>query len=202
LSGQCRIIAAAILGPNARTEFVFVTIPEMFPSLANGTVDLFIMGATHTMEREVYTDYANSNFSFSTPYLFEGLRVGGLPDVVPCADDNFRHLDECSGLKVCAAIGTTHSTLVQKYLPDDFVVLMDIDKDGPVDSGLARGLCNVIIDSGLRISKTYVQSRGYNGPFAVGNSIYSKAPLSSATRIDDPEFSDFVDSVIQALFLR
>lgn len=34
-------------------------------------------GATHTMEREVYESESHTAFSFSTPYLYEGLHFAG-----------------------------------------------------------------------------------------------------------------------------
>ena len=202
---QCRIIAAAIFGPqndgaNANAEFVSVSIPEMFPILANGTADLFVTGATHTMERQAFLNYANASFMFSTPYLYDGLRVGGLPEMVKCADDNFRHLNECAGLKVCVTSGTSHLMTLEQYLPDQLIVRMDFTRDGPVGIGLADGRCNVVINEGRSLTEAYVRNNGYNGTFVVGNSIYSNEPLSAGTRSGDAQFSDFVDSVIQALF--
>lgn len=66
---QVRAIAAGILGPDGPVEFVDIPLQELFASLANGTIDIMLFGATHTMERSIFlvrkSDEGNSGATWS-----------------------------------------------------------------------------------------------------------------------------------------
>lgn len=54
LLGQCRAVAAAVLGDGDKVELVMVTPTNRFTGLANGDVDLLASHNTLTMDRDVY----------------------------------------------------------------------------------------------------------------------------------------------------
>jgi ABC-type amino acid transport substrate-binding protein len=58
---------------------------------------------------------------------------------------------------------------------------------------------SVIAGEQFDIAESIVRERGYVGEYAYGTKIHSKEPLAFVTRDDDPEWSDFVNWVLQAL---
>ena len=69
-------VAAGILGPEAPVEFVSIPLQELFASLANGTIDIMLFGATHTMERSLFLvrESHKRTFALSEPSLTLSIR--------------------------------------------------------------------------------------------------------------------------------
>ena len=104
-------------------------------------------------------------------------------------------------VSVCVGGESTHYKTVQTYLPERNIVTRDYTQ-GPLVVGLLEGLCNIKTDDdGPSVTESYAREAGYNGSYVLGTNVFSKELLSVVTRGDDPRFSDFVDSVFQALFL-
>lgn len=68
-------MAAAL---SVEVEYFNNTRQEMFLDLQEGRLDLLANAVAHTMDRQVYeASQAKTGFSFSTPYIYGGLRVAG-----------------------------------------------------------------------------------------------------------------------------
>ena len=56
--------------PAESTEFFFERVSVH-------KIDVLAAGTTHTMQRQVYESYTKTGFSFSVPYVYEGLQLAG-----------------------------------------------------------------------------------------------------------------------------
>lgn len=61
---QCTALAAAIFGDPTKIEMVTLPFPEVWPAMANGTIDVSADGVTVLMSRDVYG--VSSNFLLSS----------------------------------------------------------------------------------------------------------------------------------------
>jgi hypothetical protein len=159
-----------------------------------------------------YKDRADSPLTFSTPFAYDGIKLAGDPFFLQCAENGMKHLDECSGLKVCVTSGNTHYSVIQKYLPERHIVQKDMAIDGGIMGGYIRGECNLFagVVSGIPQSSPPPSSKQPPGVgtgngtspmsrIAIGKSYFSREPNATMTRQDDPEFSDFVNAILLAL---
>ncbi|CAB9523487.1 Putative amino-acid ABC transporter-binding protein YhdW [Seminavis robusta] len=202
-----RAVAAGALGSEAEVEFMDIDIKELFQSLGNGTIDVMIIGITHTMERDVFMEHSQESYDFSrTPYMYEGVRAAGDPfHVLECADKNFRHIGECSGLKVCVPNDSTQLLMVEKYLPARHIVLGSDFWDAPYKD-LVNGDCNVLVEEDVKFAMPLVEEYlSVNGSkispqqFTRGRNYYSVEPYSILTASTDPSWTDFVNAMLQSL---
>lgn len=142
--------------------------------------------------------------SFSTPFLYDGLKFAGDEFyITQCIDKGLKHWDECSGVKACILEFSTHMDIVGKTLPERKFVMSDKESLMSFSQfeGLKNGTCNVMAHESLRLIPQVAYYMGAPQPYAVSQNYYSKEPLAIVTKSHDPEFSDFVDSIMQALLV-
>lgn len=172
----------------------------------NKTVDITIIGHTITMERNVKGAVSGlqEGLSFSTPFLYDGLKFAGDEFyVTQCVDQGLKHIEECSDIRACILDFSTHFDIVDKVMPRRFFVprnktqLMAFSRF----EGLRNGTCNVMAHESLRLIPPVARFMGVEGPYAVSQNYFSKEPLAIVTKSQDPEFSDYVDSIMQALLV-
>ena len=150
---------------------------------------------------------AQAPMTFSIPYRYDGLRVAGDPFYVQCVNQGMKHLDECSGLRLCVTTGTSHYEAIRNYLPERHIVHKGgvVAVDGGVYGGLIEGECNLLAAEGAFASYDYVASQVWNGSsvdmdnFEISQGYFSREPIAAITRTDDPEFSDFVNAILMAM---
>ncbi|CAB9531396.1 extracellular solute-binding protein [Seminavis robusta] len=202
LASLLRAIAKGIIGPEGEIELVDTEIPDMFSSIINGTTDVILFGATHTMARDVYMESTQTTVSFSIPYHYEGLRIGGVPEYVKCVDQNFKHIDECEDLKVCVTAETTYREVITKYLPQRRMVEKNWE-DGGVFEGFLNGECNVIAEMGIHLvsgsfTSNVTQSEG---GFALSENYFSNSPQAVVTANNEPELVDIINAILWSLLV-
>lgn len=127
------------------------------------------------------------------------MRFAGVPEYVECADNDMKNFFECREIMVCVVGGTSYQQILASRLPRRQIVI--VDGWQTLYGGLRDGVCNVIAAEGVSLGERNVRAFGYTGNYSVGNSFFSKIPLAIATRDDDPEWSDFVGSVVHAIFV-
>lgn len=132
--------------------------------------------------------------------MYGGLVFGGFPEQASCADDlvsNITASRDCSQLAVCTIDGTFSVLLVTRLLPGArFVIAPD---SAAIYRNLRDGICNVLAGNVMATSLVTVRDFGFFGEYAQGQNVYSNEPFSMVTRGDDPQWSDFVNWVVQAL---
>jgi len=220
---QCRAVAAAVFGDGSRAEPVVVSGEEWFGSLANRSVDLLPSLSSHTMDRDVYNvsddiltecwtnmmltsvmsflwstriqEDEETGFSFSVPLVYSGLVFAGVPPFGACANNLSPYFGECIRLRVCVSNVTTHLPIVERLLPRTSIVVTET----PIRDFLF-GLCNAVTGEAFLLSEAQMRNRGYTGEYEVGENVFSRTPIATVTRDNDPEWSDFVNWVTQALF--
>ena len=203
----CRAVAAALFGRESyeeHLELYFLRPQEdRFAVLTNKNgsdddeprIDLLAAIATHTMDRDVWSSHGGTGLSFSTPYLYDGLKFAGTPEYVACADQ-FDSTGACEDLKICVYDRTTTQDYIDDVFPlDNIEVLTTVDS---FFEGFSTGRCNVIAADGL-IANGALGSFYEKEDAVLGESQLTREPISLVTRDDDPRWSDFVNWVIQGL---
>ena len=199
MSWQCRAVAAGIFGEaDGRVKYQVLSASQRWLALANEEIDMLSRVTTHTMQRHVLEPTTKRGYSFSVPYLYNGLVFGGLPANVQCADD-FNSAGACNSTVICTREGTTHQAEITSKAPNMKVLSVD-DLDAMYNS-FFNGFCNVVSGEQSDVAESLIRSFGYEGEYAIGSKVHSKEPLCTVTRDDDPEFSDFVGWIMQALLV-
>jgi general L-amino acid transport system substrate-binding protein len=202
---KCRAVAAAIFGEDGHVDFFTVSAYDRFFNLLNDEYDMLARATTHTMQRQVFEARTEVGFSFSIQYLYNGLQFAGRMPYVECAD-NLTVAEElldgeqasiCEDTRICALDGTTHVDIITQLLPN--AQLVSTVEPSHLQSNFVEGLCNVIAGGQFDLSEVLVRDLGYDEDYEFGVNIQSKEPLALVTRNDDPEWSDFVNWVLQAL---
>eukprot|EP00547_Thalassionema_nitzschioides_P000096 CAMPEP_0194210154 /NCGR_PEP_ID=MMETSP0156-20130528/8050_1 /TAXON_ID=33649 /ORGANISM="Thalassionema nitzschioides, Strain L26-B" /LENGTH=1146 /DNA_ID=CAMNT_0038937467 /DNA_START=37 /DNA_END=3477 /DNA_ORIENTATION=- len=198
----CRAVAAAVFDDPGRVEFVQMRSSWRFPSLANRSIDLLAAIATHTMERDVNEKSTQTGFTFTVPYLYDGLGFGGDPKWVDCADRlDYHHMNGCRELRICVDSDSSHEFKLRSELfPDSVIISTATNKE--VLENIISGMCNVVAGESAFLSHfgdMRLETANYTGEYVIGNNMFSKEPLALVTRQDDPLWSGFVNHVLQAL---
>jgi hypothetical protein len=150
------------------------------------------------MERQVFEPTTGQGFAFSVPYLHNGLKFGGIPEYVACTDNaTMSNDDVCDGLNACVLDGTTHADIIAEKFPDSAITTA-LDSES-LYSYFLSGRCNVIAGEQFDVAESILRNKGYEGAYSNGLMTHSKEPLCVVTRLDDVEWSDFVNWVLQAL---
>ena len=218
---QCKGIAAAAIFGTAEGTVDFIDAPtvDRFQMLESGQIDVLARLTTHNMERDVYemskhcwaagcqvrvlrlTLFAfqpstGVGFSFSTPYLYNGLSYGGLSEFVDCADRRDTATGNCTQMKMCVLDSTTHVPIMTALFPSAVVLAPSIEL---MYERLIGGFCNLIAGEQFEISESVVRKVGYIGPYTLLTNVLSKDPISLVTRQTDARWSDFVNWVLVGL---
>eukprot|EP00984_Skeletonema_dohrnii_P012357 scaffold4999_cov94-Skeletonema_dohrnii-CCMP3373.AAC.1 len=195
----CKAVAAAALGSSYRYELVQTTEMNRLVQLANGEFDVLIAATTHTFERDVHEVSSGIGFTFSTPYMYDGMTFNGVPEFVTCAD-KLSVIGECASIRICSRIGTTWYDKTEDLFPASNIVAEESRQESI--KNLIEGKCDVIQTEHHQASASEAELRalGYDGPYAKGVNAFTKEPLAIVTRDGDPEFADFAELVLQSLF--
>jgi general L-amino acid transport system substrate-binding protein len=137
-----------------------------------------------------------AGFAFSIPYLYNGMQFAGVPEYVACADV-LNITGNCAGLIFCALDGTTHIDEILSLNPD-FSIVSAVGKT-ELYRFLREETCNVIAGEQYIVAESVVREYGYDAAFAMGTKVWSKEPLALVTRLMDPQWSDFVNWVLESL---
>ncbi|CAB9503214.1 extracellular solute-binding protein [Seminavis robusta] len=195
----CKAIAGAILGDAALVSREgAASNATVFLQVNDGTFDIISRALTHNMQRQVTGPEGGMGLSFSQPYFYECLKLAGDPFYLKCAEDGFRHLGNCSDIRICVWGDSIDSRFLEGKLPHKFIV----QKSGmaAIRGGLADGSCNIATFEGTSILEEYARDAGYVGDYEIGTQCFYKEPNCLVMGQSDPEFIAFVNSVLQALF--
>ena len=154
------------------------TSDNRIPLLVDGTIDLILSTMTITEERDLEID-------FSEPYYVANGDV-----LVPSGSD-IQSLDDLNGNTVCTALGSTYQETIKEEAPDAQLRLVDLYSEcfdqvqtGQVD---AVSTDNVIL-TGMTIQDDSLQLLDLD---------YTTEPYGAGLPLDDAEFKEFVDGVLE-----
>ena len=136
-------------------------------------------------------------FSFSIPYLYNGLYFAGDPFFVECADTG-NNTDACAETSICALGGTTHVDAILSDFPD-VPSIIQARSSNEMYSQFVNGVCKVIAGEQFDVAPSILRDMGHRDMYVMGNVSHSKEPLALVTRSDDTHWSDFVNWVLQGL---
>lgn len=137
-----------------------------------------------------------AGFSFSVPYLYNGLSFGGLPFFTDCANRLDDVTGNCTALKICVLDSTTHVNILSNLVPNAIVLAPSTTL---LYSNFNNGFCNVLAGEQFEISDFVVRANGYTGDYSLASNVISKEPLALVTRDGDARWSDFVNWVLIGL---
>jgi len=179
----CRAVAAVLLGNPDKIKPVPLTWANRFHQLLDRSVDLLLLGDTHTIEREVREKTTGSGFTFSSPYDYSTISYFGNETFVGCAEERKRY-GECSSLVICGVEGTTHFDYVQSAFPSDFLFVVSSYEDS-IEMLLSEK-CNVITVSRSELAAIVASNDEIaDRNFTVGKKRLINDPLAAVTRNDE-----------------
>jgi len=127
----------------------------------------------------------NIDVSFSRPFFYDGVGVGGHPDIIDnCAahETTLQNNLRCRNLRLCVVLGSSAYEVAQQRLhPTQIVETTDLDD---LYRRFGAGCCNLMAtDFHMDRTEALVRFKGnYTGPYKLGPSLYTKEPVVAATR--------------------
>lgn len=146
-----------------------------------------------------YQEKTETGFTFAPPYMFPSIVFAGDKHFVACAEDDFNTKGNCSDIRICTDENSHTTAWMNQQISGQF--LERTNATLTLFLSLAEGKCNVItasIDENVISQLTDVL--GYDGEITLGTKVIMKDAVSAITRDDDPVWSDFVNTVMLALF--
>ena len=144
----------------------------------------------------VHQPTSQSGFSFSTPYLHNGVMFAGRSNHTTCVENLDVSTEGCEGVKICVLDGTTHRAVVEELIPTASIVIaptFDAFRQIFQDGG-----CTVL--AGEQVEIGMQQQEKFGEDYVLGSKTHSKEPIAIVTRNNDPQWSDFCNWILQALF--
>ena len=187
----CQAVASVVVGDADRYEIVPITLANRWSILNNRSADLLVGADTYTIEREVRLASAASGFTFSAPYIYDGMAYAGNETLRECAEEKKRY-GICSGLSICVYVDTTSFEYLASNFPPEFYTTSSSFNETLLM--MANGTCNVVASEVSLIFGSGVLMNG------VGGRQFTKEPLAFVTRNNDREFSDVINWILQAAF--
>ena len=138
-----------------------------------------------------------AGFSFSVPYLYNGLYYAGDPFFVECADTG-NSTDSCAPMSICALGGTTHVDAIRSGF-ESVPLIIEARTTSEMYTQFINGECDVIAGEQFDVAPSILHNMGHSDVYVMGNVSHSKEPLALVTRNDDAQWSDFVNWVLQGL---
>lgn len=188
---QCRAVAAVVLGnPDSYEGIDPSSFGDRWSGLQKGGIDLQLTGDTHNVQREVELE-----FSFSTPYFYDGASFNGNATFVQCAYRQKRY-DECRDLIICYPEGTAGIYIKEHFSPDFY---KSADSWTDVFEMYNNGDCNVIAGD-RQAAAAQMGAANLTDEYIIGNTTFTNEPLAIVTRNDESEWVDVTTWVMRALF--
>ena len=135
-------------------------------------------------------------FSFSSPYLYEGLQFFGIQPFVSCAEEHTLY-GVCEQTRICVKSQTTHSDKIKELGFEQHRV---VDTSSMWDH-LLNGTCNVAAANHIEVGQ-FIREPGnveHENRFVKGSKFHGTEPLSMVTRSGDDSWSNFVEMTLRAL---
>ncbi|CAB9506114.1 Putative amino-acid ABC transporter-binding protein YhdW [Seminavis robusta] len=193
----CRAIAAAVFNDSSKVDFTYFTFKEHFAAIADGRLDVSASHVSLNMGRDVRETHTHVGFSYSTPYIYTGTGLAGVPNFVQCAQDAETFANDCRHLQVCVMINTVTQDIVEAHLPGSATKL--VPGHGDLFRQFANGTCNVIAGDTVIIHEQHAREAGYTGEYTFADKLLSHEHLALLTRQDNPEWAEFCDWIVRAL---
>jgi polar amino acid transport system substrate-binding protein len=179
---MARQIAKAIFGDVNAIQFKVLTSADRVPAVTSGDVDIVVQTMTINCERREQVD-------FSSVYYMAGQRV------LVKSDLEVKSIEDLAGKKVCAANGSTSIARIVNTKVDP--ELIGVGVAGWTD-------CLVMLQQNqvdaISTDDTILAGLKAQDPFTeiIGNR-FTEEPYGMAISRDSPEFTRFVNAVLEQL---
>ena len=186
----CRAVAAAVLGKNAHIAVrQFPDDRAGMQALTRGEVDMI---ATLTDD---FTHSAGTHLQFTRPVLWDG--VGFLV----LAASPVSRADQLGGKKICLLAETSVEESVRAWFARRRLnfVPFPFQEEGEMEAAFATGNCGALAGDRTRLAETRAALRKNRENARLLSATIAKDPLAAATRDDDPQWTEIVNWVMEAL---
>jgi hypothetical protein len=198
-SEWCLAIAATIWGPQNVSQRVHYVFDSFYvPDNSSFLVDL--NPVVHGMSLEWHAQWTK-------PIFYDPRCIAGEQFFVEhCVEQhNFKHIDECEDLKICAFTKNKDLGVILEKLPERKIVFFE----EPLALVLAfvHGECNLFFNSKAGLPEQAMKDYfHYEGNFTNSDTIYGVTLFSVATTLiqedaQDALWTDFVNPILQALIV-
>jgi hypothetical protein len=99
-------------------------------------------------------------------------------------------------LRICVTQGTTTIQRLKEFFPERYIV--ESSSPSLTIEKFVKEDCNAIAGGFIDVTLANIQSFGYDGPYEIGPTAFSKEPLALVTREEDPLWSAFCYWVVSA----
>ena len=137
-------------------------------------------------------------FSFSDPYLYNGLGFGGLTQSVFCADNRIG-TGLCINSVICVVDGTSYLDILKETF--HWATLLPLGSIEAVYDAFVAGSCDLIAGDQFSISPRFLEQRAADTSYTTGSNLFTTEPLSLVARKDEMAFSDVANWILNGLLL-
>jgi len=198
----CRVIAAAVLGDGSLVKFPSEELSSWgrhFLAVHDGLIDVSTAQVSHNMGRNVREPNSLKGFTFSTPYLYTGTGLAGVPEFVECAKVAETFAGNCRNLKVCVHPDTVTQRIIEEHLSAGSNTVVVTSAGESSLEGFVAGKCNVLAGDTIGIHEQFARDLGYTGEYLVSDKLFSHEQLALMTRQNDPEWAQLCNWLIRSL---
>ena len=188
----CKAIAVAVLGPHAAAKAVpYRDEKEALAGLQKGETEVLATGSVN------YLDTAAHHFGFAHPafYDFQGFLVSNTSGIHSTAD--------LAGKKVCFLVGGEAQDQIQAYMQRHSLKWnpYPFSEEGEMEAALITHNCDTITADVSQLAYERIAFRSMAASYEILPDVVAMDPLAPACRLDDPQWANLVDWVVQALML-
>ncbi len=186
----CKALAVSVLGPGAKFTIVpYRAEADALEALKAGKVAVLATASTNLL------DTANTALGFAPTILFDyqGFLVNKTMGITTPRD--------LAGKKVCFLGGTEIQTQLEGYMRRERIKWLPFpfSEEGEMEAAFITGNCAAVTADVTQLAFERIAFKGMAKNFAILPDSIAKDPLSTAYRLDDPQWASIVNWVVEAL---
>ena len=186
----CKAIAVAVLGPQAVAKIVpYRDEQDAFAGVKSGEVAVLATGSVS------YLAATQHQLGFSKPifYDYQGFLVN--------RSDNINSNADLAGKKTCFLIGGEGEMQIQGYMKRQNLKWLPFpfSEEGEMEAALITHNCDAITADVSQLAYERIAFRSMASSFEILPDVVAKDPLAPTYRVDDPQWANIVNWVVNAL---
>jgi general L-amino acid transport system substrate-binding protein len=188
----CKAIAVAVLGSHAVTKIVsYRDEADALTGLQSGAIAVLATGSIN------YNNTANHHFGFSRPalYDYQGFIVEKASNIHSTAD--------LANKKVCFLLGGEGEIEIHAYMDRQKIKWLPFpfSEEGEMEAALITHNCDTISADVTQLAYERIAFRNMASSYEILPDVVAKDPLAPTYRLDDPQWANIVNWVVNALIL-
>jgi len=186
----CKAVAVAVLGANAR----FAVVPyrdeqDALKALQSGQIALLATGSP------TFINTTNTGIAFTRPifYDYQGFLANRNLGIVSAND--------LTGKKICFLGGTEIEIQLQGYLQRKQIKWLpfSFQEEGEMEAAFVTGNCASVSADVSQLAYERIAFKSKARDYEILPTVIAKDPLAPAYRLDDPQWGEIINWVVNAL---